>query len=153
MFSYLLFYRTVLVWLGLCQHIAECFLEMFLLLGCIFLWNWYNIRGLLNAWLCIALKLIEYQWFFKLWAAYWSEIDKISETCWILVCILIWSWYATRGLLSAGLYIALKFIEDRRLAFIIYFSEVTLVDSVALLIFSSFRWNIHYTNTNCSVLM
>ena len=90
--------RTDLTWLGLCHNIVETFLRNIFIVG-----------------LCIALKLIEYQRLVECWAVYCSEIDRRSETCLMLGCILLLSWYKIRGLLNAGLYIALKSIEYQRL--------------------------------------
>ena len=65
--------------------------------------------------LYIALKLVEDQRFVERWAIFCSEIDRRSEACWFLGCILLWNWFKIRGLFNYGLYIALKLIEYHRL--------------------------------------
>ena len=54
------------------------------MMGCILLWVWYNIRGLMTAGLKKALKLIEGQKLDACGDVCYSEIDRISEACWML---------------------------------------------------------------------
>ena len=46
---------------------------------------------------------------------YCSGIDRILEAYLIMGCILLWNWYKIRGLLNAGMYIAMILIKDQML--------------------------------------
>ena len=108
-YPWLQIFHRFLFWIELVHNGLDCvriewrhFWDIFLILGCILLWNWYNIRDLLNYGLYVALILIEDQRLVKCWSLYFSEIDRISESCWMLGFILIWNWYNIRGLWNAG---------------------------------------------------
>ena len=87
--SLLVLDRTEPTWLRLCQDKIKTFLRIFVLLGCILLWIWYKIRGLLNYGMGNALTLIEYQRLVECWFLYCSEIDRRSEACLMLGWIML----------------------------------------------------------------
>ena len=131
MFSLLLVLnRTGPTWLRLFQNIVEIFLKNVFIVA-----------------LYIALKLIEDQRLVECWYIYCSEINRISEDCWILGWILLWNLYDIRSLLNAGLYISLKLIEDQRLVefWAVYYYAIDIISEAFLILGCIFIWNWYKT--------